>query len=41
MFAEEHHVLESESSTTVLSTRGLAFATIPIIIALTRHMMLT
>jgi len=41
MFAEEHHVLESESSTTILSTRVLAFATIPIIIALTRHMMIT
>jgi predicted permease len=41
MFAEEHHVLESEASTTILSTRVLAFATIPIIIALTRHMIIT
>jgi malonate transporter len=39
MFAEEHHVLESESSTTILSTRLLAFATIPVIIELTRHLM--
>lgn len=38
MFAEEHGVLESESSTTILATRVLAFATIPIMIAATHHL---
>jgi malonate transporter and related proteins len=39
MFAEEHHVLESESSTTILGTRILGFATIPVMIALTHYFM--
>ncbi|OSI22471.1 hypothetical protein BST65_24495 [Bradyrhizobium canariense] len=38
MFAEEHGILESESSTTILATRVLAFATIPIMIAATHHL---
>ena len=39
MFAEEHGILESESSTTILATRVLAFATIPVMIAATQHLM--
>jgi len=38
MFAEDYRTLASESSTAVLATRVAAFATIPIVIALTRHM---
>ncbi|MEI9424126.1 AEC family transporter [Mesorhizobium sp. Cs1299R1N1] len=41
MFAEEHHVLESESSTTILATRVLAFATIPLMIVATQHLMIS
>jgi malonate transporter and related proteins len=40
MFAEEYGILESESSTTILATRVLAFATIPIMIAATQHLMI-
>ena len=36
MFAEEYGILVSESSTTILTTRVLSFATIPIVIMLTR-----
>ena len=38
MFAEEFGVLTSESSTAVLETRVLSFATIPLLIALTQHL---
>jgi malonate transporter len=37
MFAGEYGILEAESSTTILTTRVLAFATIPFMIALTSH----
>ena len=37
MFAQEYQVLAAESSTTMLTTRVLAFATIPFMIALTSH----
>jgi len=37
MFAEEYHVLVSESSTAILATRVLSFVTIPLVIELTRH----
>ncbi|MET4292431.1 malonate transporter [Bradyrhizobium sp. LB1.3] len=39
MFAEEYGLLQSESSTTILVTRVLAFATIPIMIVATHHLM--
>jgi hypothetical protein len=39
MFAEEYGILESESSTTILATRVLAFATIPVMIA-THYLMI-
>jgi len=38
MFAEEYGILEAESSSTMLVTGVFGFATIPIMIALTRHM---
>jgi malonate transporter len=38
MFAEEYHTLTSESSTTVLATRILSFATIPLVFLLTRKL---
>ena len=38
MFAEQYGILTSESSTTILATRVLAFATIPIVIELTQHL---
>jgi malonate transporter and related proteins len=38
MFAEEYGILRSESSTSILATRVLSFATIPIIIGLTQHL---
>lgn len=38
MFAEEYGILTSESSTTILATRVLSFATIPIIAVLTQHL---
>ncbi|MEG9436025.1 AEC family transporter [Edaphobacter sp. HDX4] len=38
MFAEEYGTLQSESSTTILATRVLAFATIPVVFLLTRKM---
>lgn len=37
VFAEEHNTLTSESSTAVLETRILSFATIPVVFLLTRH----
>jgi predicted permease len=37
MFAQEYGVLVTESSTAVLATRVLSFATIPAVIALTRY----
>jgi hypothetical protein len=38
MFAEEYGVLSSESSTTILATRVLSFATIPAVFALTQRL---
>lgn len=38
MFAEEYGILVSESSTTILATRVLSFATIPIVFMLTQHL---
>jgi hypothetical protein len=38
MFAEEYGVLASESSTTILSAKALSFATIPVVLALTRRL---
>jgi malonate transporter and related proteins len=38
MFAEQYGVLVSESSTTILATRVLSFATIPIVFMLTRSL---
>jgi len=37
MFAEQYGVLEAESSSTMLVTRVFGFATIPFMIALTKH----
>ena len=37
MFAEEYNILTSESSTTILATRILAFATIPAVAVLTQN----
>jgi malonate transporter and related proteins len=39
MFAKEHRVLESESLSTILATRIVAFATIPMMIAVTHDLM--
>jgi predicted permease len=39
MFAKEHRVLECESLTTILATRIVAFATIPMMIAVTHDLM--
>jgi malonate transporter len=39
MFAKEHRVLEAESLTTILATRIVAFATIPMMIAVTHDLM--
>jgi predicted permease len=38
MFAEQYGILTSETSTTVLATRVMSFATIPLVLALTRHL---
>lgn len=38
MFAEEYGILASESSTVVLATRVLSFATIPLVFLLTRNL---
>jgi predicted permease len=38
MFAEQYNTLTSESSTVVLATRILGFATIPLVFILTRHL---
>jgi malonate transporter and related proteins len=38
MFAEQYRVMQSESSTAVLGTRIVSFATIPLVLALTQHL---
>lgn len=38
IFAEEYGILASESSTTILATRVLSFATIPLVVVLTHHL---
>jgi len=39
MFAEEHGIFEAESATTVLASRLFSFISIPIVVAVTNHML--